>query len=196
LPAAARVAALLAAAPALKVLVTSRELLEEALALAEPLRDPALTVRVLARLGRVTALQGNASDAGALLERGVALGREAGVPETAIAFVNLGRTFVLLEDLERAEGTVTEGLDLARSIGRAHLTAFAVINLALLKLMRRDYTAAASLGSEALRLARRVDFRWSINYLAMIRRDRCAQWSRRAGCAPAGGRGLLERVDG
>jgi len=40
LPAAARVAALLAAAPALKVLVTSRELLEEALALAEPLRGP------------------------------------------------------------------------------------------------------------------------------------------------------------
>jgi len=76
----------------------ARALLEEALALAEPLRDPALTVRVLARLGRVTALQGDASDARALLERGVALGREAGAPETAIALVMLGRTFVLLED--------------------------------------------------------------------------------------------------
>ncbi len=146
----------------------ARALLEEALALAEPLRDPALTVRVLARLGRVTALQGDASDARALLERGVALGREAGAPETAIAFVMLGRTFVSLEDLERAEAPVTEGLDLARTADSPYMMAFALTNLAQLKLRRRDYTAAAGLASEALRLARALEYRWGITYVVMI----------------------------
>ncbi|HET9000634.1 MAG TPA: tetratricopeptide repeat protein, partial [bacterium] len=65
----------------------ARALLEEALALAEPLRDPALMVRILTRLGTVTAFQDDPSDARALLERGVALGREAGTPETVIALV-------------------------------------------------------------------------------------------------------------
>jgi tetratricopeptide (TPR) repeat protein len=93
----------------------ARALLEEALALADPSRDPAPTVRVLTRLGTIAALQGDASDARALLERSVALGRGAGAPNTGFALINLGRTFALLEDLERAEG-----LDLARTIGSAH----------------------------------------------------------------------------
>jgi predicted ATPase/DNA-binding CsgD family transcriptional regulator len=146
----------------------ARALLEEALALAEPLRDPALMARVLARLGTVTAFQGDASDARALLERSVALGREAGAPDTVIALVNLGRTFVLLEDLERAEAMVTEGVDLARTVDSTHMTAFALTNLAQLRLRQRDYTGAAALAAKALRLARPVDFRLSINYLAVI----------------------------
>ena len=116
----------------------------------------------------VGALQGDASDARALLERSVALGRQAGVPETAIALVILGRTFVLLEDLERAEATVTEGLDLARTADSAHMTAFALTNLALLKLGRRDYPAAASLAAEALRLARALEYRWGITHVVGI----------------------------
>jgi DNA-binding CsgD family transcriptional regulator len=146
----------------------ARALLEEALALAEPLRDPALMVRILTRLGTVTAFQDDPSDARALLERGVALGREAGAPETVIALVMLGRTFVLLEDPERAETTVTEALDLARTVGSTHLTAYALTNLAQLRLRHRDYTGAAGLAAEALRLARLVEFGWSINYLVVI----------------------------
>ena len=146
-----------------------RALLQEALALAEPLRDPALTVRVLSRLGAITTLQGDASDARALLERSVALGREAGTPEAAFALVNLGRTFVLVEeDLERAEATLTEGLDLARTADSAHITAFALTNLAQLKLRRRDYTAAAGLGAEALRLARPLEAQSGITYVVGI----------------------------
>jgi len=125
-------------------------------------------VRVLTRLGTVTALQGDASDARALLERGVALGREAGAPETVIALVMLGRTVMLLENLERAEAMVTEGLDLARTVGSTHLTTFALTNLAQLRLRRQDYTGAAALAAEALRLARPVEFRWSINYVVVI----------------------------
>jgi DNA-binding CsgD family transcriptional regulator len=82
--------------------------------------------------------------------------------------VNLGRTFALLEDLERAEATVTEGLDLARAADSAHMTAFALTNLAQLKLRRRDYTAAARLASEALSLWRALESRRGITYIVMI----------------------------
>jgi DNA-binding CsgD family transcriptional regulator len=146
----------------------ARALLEEALALAEPLHDLALTARILWRLGAVGALQGDVNEARALLERSVALNREVGAPETAIALVILGRTFMLLGDLERAEATVTEGLDLARTAGSGHMTAFALTNLAQLKVKRQDYTAAAGLAAEALRLARALEYRWGITHVIGI----------------------------
>jgi len=145
----------------------ARALLEEALALAEPIHDLALTARILWRLGAVGALQGDVNEARALLERSVALNREVGAAETAIALVILGRTFMLLGDLERAEATVTEGLDLARTADSDHMTAFALTNLAQLKVRRRDYTAAAGL-AEALRLARALEYRWGITHVIGI----------------------------
>ncbi len=148
--------------------LSARAVLQEALALAEHLRDPALTGRVLSRLGTVTALLGDATEAQAVLERSVALSREAGAPDTAIALVNLGRVFVLLKDLKRAEATVTAGLDLARMADSPYMMAFALTNLAQLKLRRRNYPAAARLASEALRLARALESRRSITYVIMI----------------------------
>jgi predicted ATPase/DNA-binding NarL/FixJ family response regulator len=145
----------------------ARALLQNALALAEVLRDPALTAGVLWRLGRVVALQGDASEARALLERSVALGREAGdVRDTAIALVHLGRHFVLLEDLERAESAITEALELGRGTGSALLMAWDLTIFAQLKLWQRDTTGAASLASEALRLA--IEGRRGITYVVMI----------------------------
>jgi predicted ATPase/DNA-binding NarL/FixJ family response regulator len=148
--------------------LSARAVLREALALAEQLRDPALTGRVLSRLGTVTALLGDATEAQAVLERSVVLSREAVAPDTAIALVNLGRVFVLLEDLRRAEATVTAGLDLARTADSPYMKAFALTNLAQLKLRRRNYPAAARLASEALRLARALESRRGITYVIMI----------------------------
>jgi predicted ATPase/DNA-binding CsgD family transcriptional regulator len=145
----------------------ARALLEDALALAEPLGDPALTASVLARLGTIVALQGDAREARVLLERSLALRREAW-RDVVIALLGLGRAFVLLEDLERAEATVTEGLNLARSMGSPYMMAFALIHLALLKLRRRDYTAAAGLASETLRLARAREYRRGITHVVGI----------------------------
>ncbi len=98
----------------------------------------------------------------------MALGREVGVLNTGFALVNLGRTFALLEDLERAEATVTEGLDLARTVGSTHMMAITLTSLAQLKLRCRDYTVAAGLGAEALRLARALEYRWGTTHVVMI----------------------------
>ena len=142
--------------------------MRDALAVAEALRDPALTARVLSHLGTTAALQGDAPDARALLERSLALRRELRARDIVVALVNLGRVFVLLEDLERAAVTVNEGLDVARSAGSPRLTACALANLAQLELRRRDFTGAAGLASEALRLARATQSQWSIKHIVGI----------------------------
>jgi len=148
----------------------ARTLLQEGLALAEALHDRVLMGRILSRLGAVAALQDDVSDAQALLERGLALSREAGGDprDVAFALLELGRTFVLLEDLERAEAAVTEGLDLARGTGSPQMIAFALPTLAQLKLRRRDYPAAAGLAAEALHLARTTESRFAIKYVVGI----------------------------
>ncbi len=147
----------------------ARTLLQEGLALAEPLHDRALMATILSRLGAVALLQGEASDARALLEQSLALSREAGDSRNVVfALVELGRTFVLLEDLERAEATATEGLNLARGTGSTQILAFALTSLAQLKLRRRDDTAAACLGAEALGLARATESRRAIIYAVGI----------------------------
>jgi DNA-binding NarL/FixJ family response regulator len=149
-------------------LLEAQTLLQDALALAEPLRDPARTAVVLSLLGVTVALQGDATESRALLERSLAMRREAGGAPVTGALLDLGRVFVLLEDLERAEVTVTEGLEVARGAGSTRLTAFALADLAQLKLRRRDYAGAAGLASEALRLARATQSRWGIKHVASI----------------------------
>jgi DNA-binding CsgD family transcriptional regulator len=114
-------------------------------------------------------LRGEAGDARVRLEQSLGLSREAGDSRNVVfALVELGRTFVLLEDLERAEATVTEGLNLARGTGSTQIMAFALTSLAQLKLRQRDHTAAASLGAEALGLARTTESRRAIMYAVGI----------------------------
>jgi len=147
----------------------ARTLLQDALGIAEALRDEPLTARVLSGLGRVAVLQEDATEARGLLERSVALGREAQDPAgLAFALIQLAQTFELLEDHERADATFAEGLDFARSSGSARLMVVALINLAQLKLKRRDDTGASGVASEALRLARAMGSRRDITYLVMI----------------------------
>jgi DNA-binding NarL/FixJ family response regulator len=147
----------------------ARTLLQEALALAEAIHDPALTARVLWRLGYVLALQGDASEARALLERSAALGREAERPGyAAFALVGLGRCFVLLDDLERAEAALNGGLDLARQNGSPRVIESALTDLAHLRLRREDYAGAATLASEALEVARAWESRGAIKATVVI----------------------------
>lgn len=147
----------------------AQALLQDAVALIEPLGDPTLTARALSLLGAVVARHGHAGDAQALLERSLALSRQASyAPGSAFALINLGRTFALLEDGERAEAALREGMDLARAAGTPRLTAFALTNLAQLKLRRRDYPAAAHLAVEALQLARAGGYRRIIKQVVGI----------------------------
>lgn len=133
----------------------ARTLFQEALALADAVHDPALTGVVLSHFGALAVLQGEAAEARVLLERSVALHRGTDdhrqMPRALIA---LGRSFVLLDELERAEVVLNEGVDLARRHGSTLIMGFAVFQLAHLKLRRRDYGAAITLALEALRAAR------------------------------------------
>ena len=144
-------------------------LLQDALALVEPLRDPALTARLQSLLGNFLMLQGNTGDARELLERSLALSRQAADgPGIAFALISLGRTFALVDDLERAEAAIREGLDRARTADIPRLMAVAFMNLAQLKLRRHDYTDAASLAAEAHRLARAGGYRRIIKHVVAI----------------------------
>jgi predicted ATPase/DNA-binding CsgD family transcriptional regulator len=147
----------------------SRIRLQQALALAEAGGDRALTARVLTRFGALAAYQGDAAEARELLERSVSLYRGAeDRSEAMIPVVLLGRCFVLLGELERAEAAFNEGIDLARRHGGPSTITVALTDLAELKLRRRDYSAAATLALEALAVARAEESRRGIKAVVMI----------------------------
>jgi DNA-binding NarL/FixJ family response regulator len=88
--------------------------------------------------------------------------------EAPFALIALGRCFVLLGDLERAEATFTDGLELARRHRSMGIVGVALTDLAHLKLRRRDYTSAATLALEALRGARALESRLRIKSVVVI----------------------------
>ena len=146
----------------------ARALLEEALGLAEEIRDAALSARVLSRLGRLAITRGDPNAARRLLERSVAEGRGHDPAVMAFALVQLAWAFELLGDRERADDVFAEGMDAARRTGSARLTARRLLDGAQLALKRRDYKGASKRGSEALLLARTVESRRDITYAIMI----------------------------
>jgi predicted ATPase/DNA-binding NarL/FixJ family response regulator len=147
----------------------AKSLLQDALALVEPLRDPMLTARLQSLLGDFAMLQGNAAVARELLERSLALSRQAADgPGVAFALISLGRSFALLDDQERAEAAIREGLDFARTADIPRLMSVALMNLAQLELRRNDYPDAARLAAEALRLARAGGYRRIIKQVVAI----------------------------
>jgi predicted ATPase/DNA-binding CsgD family transcriptional regulator len=146
-----------------------RTLLQDGLALAEVVGDQLLIGRISARLGLLAGRQGDAGEALPPLERSVTLFREGSDQrEMPVALIGLGRCFVLLGELERAEATFTEGLDLARRQSSMSIVELALTDLAHLKLKQRDYSAAATLALEALQGARASEFRLRIKSAVVI----------------------------
>ena len=144
-------------------------LLQGAMALAEPLGDPALAGRILSLYGALAHLGGDHREARKRLERGLALSREAADrPGMAYALIYLGRTFTELEDLERAEDAFRESLEVGRAIETPRQVATTLTCLAELKLRRRDYPAAARFAAEAMQLARALGHRRLIKHLVTV----------------------------
>jgi len=146
----------------------AQALLEEALGLAEEIRDAALSARVLSRLGRLAITRGDPYAARPLLERSVAEGRGHDLAVMAFALVQLAWAFELVGDRERADDVFAEGMEVARGTGSARLMARRLLDGAQLALKRRDYKGASKRGSEALLLARTVESRRDITYAIMI----------------------------
>ncbi len=140
-------------AGALGDFATARGFLQSALELAAG--DPVTTARALTRLGMVAMFKGEVPEALALLERSVALCQEVqDLRWWALTANWLGWGRVLLGDLDRAEATFTEGLDLCRTVGNRRLAVVALSCLARVKLKRRDDAEAAVLAAAALTAAR------------------------------------------
>ena len=145
----------------------AQALLQDALGLAEGLRDAALTGRVLSRLGRLAVIRGDRNAAG-VLERSVAESRAHDPVVTAFALVQLAWALELLGEGKRADAALAEGLDLTRRTGSARLIARRLLDGAQLALKRRDYAGASQRAFEALRLARTAGSRRNITHAAMI----------------------------
>ena len=144
-------------------------LLQDARGLAESLRDPALTGRILSRLGRLAVIRGDARAACELLERSVAESRAHDPVVTAFALVQLAWALELMGEAKRADAAFAEGLDITRRVGSARLIGRRLLDGAQLALKRRDYNGASQRASEALRVTRTARFsRRIITHAIMI----------------------------
>jgi non-specific serine/threonine protein kinase len=98
-----------------------------------------------------------------LVERALALAREAGDITTAariLAF--LGEVLLKAGQTDRARGCWEEAAVLYRSLAEDPWTAFAPKNLGYLALMAGDHDRAEALFEESLAVARRVDHAWGV----------------------------------
>ncbi len=95
---------------------TARKLLQHAMELA--VGNPAATARALTRLGMLATNEDDARGAEVLLERSLALCRECqDLRWQALTLVQLGVARTRLGDLDRAEATFAESLDLCHIVG-------------------------------------------------------------------------------
>jgi predicted ATPase/DNA-binding NarL/FixJ family response regulator len=139
----------------------ARAFLQQALELA--VDDPAPMARALTRLGMVAMFENDIRGAQGLLERGWALGGKGPLRWQAATLFLLGVAGMRLGELDRAEATLTESLDLSRTVGNRRLAVIVTSYLALVKLNRRDNAGAAALAAAAISSARDVTYssaRW------------------------------------
>ena len=153
-------------AGALGDFATARGLLQNALELA--VADPVTTTRALTRLGMVAMFEGENPEAQALLERSLVLCQEVqDLRWRALVATWLGWAHMLVGDLDRAEATLTEGLDICRTEGNRRLAMVAMSYLARVKLKRRDDVGAAVLAAAALTSARET-VQWRAQWYAVM----------------------------
>jgi predicted ATPase/DNA-binding CsgD family transcriptional regulator len=132
----------------------ARELLQQVLELGAG--DPAATARALTRLGMVAMYEDDARGAEVLLERSLAL-RQAGPERWQTAtLLLLGIARMRLGDLDPAEATLRESLNLSRTLGNRRLAMTVTSYLAQIKLKRGDDAGATALAAAALTSAQGV----------------------------------------
>jgi predicted ATPase/DNA-binding CsgD family transcriptional regulator len=133
---------------------TARALLQQALELAAG--DPVATARALARLGLVAMYEDEARSAEVLLERSFAIHQAGSQRWQAATLFMLGIARMRLGDLDRAEATLMESLDLSRTVGNRRCAMAVTTYLAQIKLKQGDDAGAAALAADALRYAPEV----------------------------------------
>jgi DNA-binding CsgD family transcriptional regulator/tetratricopeptide (TPR) repeat protein len=148
----------------------ARALLQDALALADSIRDRVFAARATLLLGALRMLQEETRAAQAVFENALALSPKDGYPAdiAADALIYLGQMSVLEGDLERADAIFAKCLDLARGIGSARIEVRALINVALLKLKRRNIAEAADAASKFIALARAMESRRAFTWAVLI----------------------------
>ncbi len=138
-----------------------REWLNRCAEVADTIGDVACKGAALALLGSLCAFEGDAAEAVANAEAGVAALRESGETSTlARGLVNLGVTCQTVGELEKARKVYGESRELAQGAHEQPVLAVVLCNLAGLCLLEGDCTAAKALASEGLALARRLGDHW------------------------------------
>lgn len=132
----------------------ARGLLQQALELGAG--DPIATARALTRLGMVAMYDDDARGAQTLLERSLTLSREGPLRWQVPTLLLLGVVGMRLGELDRAEATFMDALDLCRAVGNKRLTMTVTSYLAQVRLKRQDDVGAAALATAALMSAREV----------------------------------------
>lgn len=137
-------------------LIEGRHWLAQALALPVTTFDPALRMRALRGLGRLTYLYADEegahyAEAEVLHRESLELARQIGdLHGIASALVELGMVFRLQGELTRSAKVLTEALDRFRQMNDPAGIAFAMVNLGTTVASRGDFTHAADLLSESL----------------------------------------------
>src|SRR5262249_34876766 len=113
--------------------------------------------RSLELLGMTAAELGDHTRAERLLQQAIEAGREASDPATlAVMTANLGELEMRCSAFDRAIELMEEAIATTRRLGRADLTAWALINLALCRLRIGRDEDSVTAATESLSLARSI----------------------------------------
>ena len=138
----------------------ARAHLEESLAIARDMDDPASIGRALQPLGMACVGMGQAAQGRKHLEEGLALARTQDDPRNVLAAVNMLAQFYRTQgELDAAEPLYAHVLDLAREMQDRESVAIGLLNLAMVAVDRRREASARELLAEALAIARDVGSR-------------------------------------
>lgn len=119
--------------------------------------SPAARLKALAAAALVSAMKGEGARAIALSQERIELCRAAGdAGGLAISLIHVGWTAYELDDFERAETYLLEGLAVARANGNRWGTAFALAGLTYANAAHGDYEVAAQFAAEGLALQQKL----------------------------------------
>jgi tetratricopeptide (TPR) repeat protein len=142
----------------------ARPYLQQALAQAESMGDPAAIALALHNLGSNLYLQGHYQSAQTYYEQGLTIRLElADKMGCANAYNNLGNVAFRLGDYMAAQSHYTASLELRREIGDVWGVAASLNNLGIIPYHQQDYESARHYWEESLAIRRALGDQWSIS---------------------------------
>jgi len=154
-----------------KDMTKSQSLAEKALELGKKLGDYEVIANSYVSLGTVFHKIAELKKAVDCMERGLKIALDNGLMETALRAYNNLAAVLPMEEVERAEGSLEKGYELAKKIGHIQLQSFMGTNIAWDHLGRGDVKKALSLVEESVALDRKsgnmVNLSYSIGILAL-----------------------------